>query len=230
MSKIKFNLCTLEGNTELEVNYENLFAIGYAGRNIEKTMEHIKELEEQLGVPAPKKIPTIFQCSNLILTQDESIHVVGEKTCGEVEYIIIYTGGKIYIGIGSDHTDRELESVSVPKAKQVCPKPIGIDVWNYEEVKDHWDEIKVESYQIVDGQEVVYQIGTLADILPVEIIIKELEDRVGNIENSIIYSGTVPVVNGFKYGTKFKSKMVDLKLNRQLASNYNINVISEEER
>lgn len=76
---------------------------------------------------------------------------------GEVEYIIITQGDEIYIGLGSDHTDRKLESASVPKAKQVCPKPIGHDIWKYSDLKDHWDSIKLNSYQTVDGKEIPYQ-------------------------------------------------------------------------
>lgn len=57
MSKINFTLEKANGSEALELNYERVFAIGYAGRNMEKTMEHIKELEEQLGVPAPKRHP-----------------------------------------------------------------------------------------------------------------------------------------------------------------------------
>ena len=118
MSKINFTLEKANGSEALELNYERVFAIGYAGRNMEKTMEHIKELEEQLGVPAPKRIPTIFQCGNYTLTQEKDLHFVGEKTCGEVEYVIIIKDGKRYIGVGSDHTDRALESASVPNTKQ----------------------------------------------------------------------------------------------------------------
>lgn len=230
MSTIKFNLNKLDGIEEIEMNYDELLIIGYAGRDMEKTMEHIKELEEELGVAPPKKIPTIFQCSNLILSQDENLQFVGNKTAGEIEYVIILIDGKKYIGIGSDHTDRELESVSVLKSKQVCPKPIGLDIWDYEEVKDHWDEIKLVSTQIVDGEEVVYQDGSLADILTPDKILDELYERVGNIKNSIIYSGTVPLVDGFKFGQTFKGEMIDTKLNRKLSLKYNIIEISEEER
>lgn len=230
MSTIKFNLHKLDGVTEITMNYDELLVIGYAGRDMDKTMEHIKELEEELGVAPPKQIPTIFQCSNLLLTQDEDLQFVGNMTSGEVEYVIVLIDGKIYIGIGSDHTDRHLESVSILKSKQVCAKPIGLDIWDYEDVKDHWDEIKLNSIQIIDGEDVVYQEGSLADILVPEKILEELYNRVGDIKNSIIFSGTVPLADGFKYGQYFKSEMVDHKLNRKLTLNYRVTEISEEER
>lgn len=231
MSLINFRLHRGGQVSELAVEYSDLIVIGYAGRNIAKTMEHIKELEEELGVPAPKKIPTIFQCSNMLLTQEEEIHFIGNDSCGEVEYIIVVQGDRLYIGLGSDHTDRKLESLSVPKAKQVCPKPISRDLWDYQDLADHWDQIKLVSYQTVDGEEVPYQRGGVIDILPPETILSELKTRFGSdISHSIIYSGTVPVLNGFKYGSRFRCEMIDEKLDRKLELCYNIKVISEEER
>lgn len=230
MSNLTFTVQAGGKETPLSLNYERVFAIGYAGRNLEKTMEHIKELERDLGVPAPKKIPTIFQCGNYVLTQEKDLVFVGEKTCGEVEYVIVLKDGKIYIGLGSDHTDRELEAQSVPKAKQICAKPICPMLWDYEEVKDHWDDISLNSWQTVDGEEVPYQQGKLADILPVETILKELNERVGGIDNCVIFSGTVPVLNGFRYGSNFRYEMADAVLGRKLTSDYNVIAISEEER
>lgn len=230
MKSINFKLKRLSGEENLTLNYDELLVIGYAGRNMEKTMEHIKELEEQLGVPAPKRIPTIFECSHEVLTQEKDIKFVGSKTSGEVEYVIVLSNGKIYIGLGSDHTDRELESVSVPKSKQVCPKPICTELWDYSDLKDHWEQIKLISYQTINGVENKYQDGTLADILPVEKILEELKERVGEIQNSIIYSGTVPLLKGFAYGDNFRCMMVDEVLDRTLTLDYNVHVISEEER
>lgn len=230
MSSMEFTLQTKSGEAPFHLDYERVFAIGYAGRNMEKTMEHIRELEEQLGVPAPKKIPTIFQCGNYTLTQEHDLHFVGEKTCGEVEYVIIIKDGKRYIGLGSDHTDRALESSSVPKSKQACAKPIAGQVWDYEEMKDHWDGIKLVSYQTVDGKEIAYQNGSLADILPPDHILKELDERVGGIDNVVIFSGTVPLLNGFAFGTNFRCEMIDEVLNRKISMDYNVIAISEEER
>lgn len=111
-----------------------------------------------------------------------------------------------------------------------CAKPICDTVWEYEDVKDHWDEIELHSWQTLDGTEVLYQEGTLADILPVETILKELDERVGGIDNCVIFSGTVPVKDGFRFGSKFRYEMEDKKLNRKLSSEYEVDVISEEER
>ena len=63
MSCMNFTLVTRQGCSTFSLAYQRVFAIGYAGRNMEKTMEHIRELERDLGVPAPQKIPTIFPVS-----------------------------------------------------------------------------------------------------------------------------------------------------------------------
>lgn len=224
---------TLESDSKsrkIEVNHQNLFAIGYAGRNIEKTLEHIRELERDLGVPAPQKIPTIFQCSNLLLTQEPEFHVIGERTCGECEYVIVMNAKKIYIGVGSDHTDRELESASVPKAKQVCPKPVGNVLWDYDEIKGHFDEIAIRSWQRLGDEKILYQDGYLADILPVETILEELRTRVGDIGDAVVFSGTVPALEGFKFGSEFSAKLIDERLSRALTCDYKVIVVSEGER
>lgn len=230
--KIKFKVKGKDNSSigQIEFDLNRLLIVGYSGSNIEKIKEHIKELKEHLGVPEPKRIPTIFECSRELLTTEKNIKFIGDMTSGEVEYLIIKHSNEIYIGIGSDHTDRKLESISVPKAKQICPKPIGEEVWLYKDVKEHWNEIEAESYQNIDRKKVLYQKGKLSEILPVEKIISELENRVGNIEDSVIFSGTVPLVSTFKYGNEFICKIFDKNNNSTLNLNYKINKISEEEK
>ncbi|MEX6494411.1 DUF2848 family protein [Fusobacterium animalis] len=230
--KIKFKVKGENDSSigQIEFDLNRLLIVGYSGSNIEKIKEHIKELKEHLGVPEPKKIPTIFECSKELLTTEKEIKFVGNMTSGEVEYLIIKHSNEIYIGIGSDHTDRKLESISVPKAKQICPKPVGDEVWLYKNIKEHWNEIEAESYQNINGQKILYQKGKLSEILPVEKIILELENRVGNVEDSIIFSGTVPLESTFKYGDEFICKIFDKNNNSSLNLNYKINKISEEEK
>lgn len=223
---MRFIVETNVNEYELQINPERIFVIGYSGSNVEKIMEHIKELEEKLGVKPPEKIPTIFEVSREIVTQNTDLFFVGNKTSGECEYVIIKKDDKYYIGLGSDHTDRELESYSITKAKQVSLKPISDKVWEYDEIKNHMNSIKLFS----DYDGVRYQEGTLADIISVEQIMKELNDRVGEIGDCIIYSGTVPLVDDYRYGSKFFMELNDEELDRKITKEYYINIIPSNAR
>lgn len=222
---MKYNLITKQGITKEEFDLERLIVIGFAGKDIEKTMEHIHELEAE-GIKCPKAVPVVYQCSRELLTTDDTIEVIDDKTSGEVEYLILVRDGKYYIGIGSDHTDRKLEAVSIHKSKQVCLKPYAEDFWAYDEIKDHFDEIKLVSSQIIGGKEVTYQSGVTSDLLPLEHILAKVEKEI-NTNNSLIYTGTVPLKDGFKFGQTFSCKLIDEKLNREIALSYNISVIPE---
>ena len=59
---------------------------------------------------------------------------------------------------------------------------------------------------------------------------KELDERVGGIDDCVIFSGTVPVLDSFQYGSSFRYEMSDEILGRKITSAYNVIVISEEER
>jgi len=214
------------GNLEtLEFELENLIVVGFAGKDIEKTMEHIKELEAE-GIKCPKTVPVIYQCSKTTLTNDKNIEVIGNKTSGEVEYLVLIQNGEYYIGIGSDHTDRELEAVSIHKSKQVCNKPYCTTFWRYEDVKDHFDELELQSTQVIEGKVVQYQKGVTSDLLSLETIVKKVKEEV-SVDNCLIYTGTVPLLDGFKFGEEFSCKLLDHKLNRTLNLSYSINVIEE---
>lgn len=222
---MNYNVITRQGVIREEIELAKLIVVGFAGKDIQKTMEHIHELECE-GIKCPQSVPVVYQCSRQLLTTADHIEVIGGKTSGEVEYLILVRDGKYYIGLGSDHTDRALEAISIHKSKQVCLKPYAPDFWPYDEIKDHFDAIKLVSSQIIDGQEVEYQAGVTSDLLPLERIIAEVEQAVG-IANSLIYTGTVPLQDGFKFGSQFSCRLIDEKLQRELALRYRITVIPE---
>lgn len=222
---MKYNVITKQGILKKETMIESLIVVGFAGRDIEKTMEHIHELEAE-GIKCPKNVPVVYQCSKEILTTADSIEVIADKTSGEVEYIVLVADGQYYIGLGSDHTDRSLEAVSIHKSKQLCLKPYAEDFWAYEDIKGHFDQIKMLSTQIIDGQEVEYQAGFTNDLLPLERIISEVEKELST-DNCLIYTGTVPLKGGFKFGSKFSCKLVDPVLDRVLCLTYDVKVIDE---
>ena len=69
-------------------------------------------------------------------------------------------------------------------------------------------------------------------LIPVILDILVLPNGIANRlrTNLFRFSGTVPVKDGFRFGSKFRYEMEDKKLNRKLSSEYEVDVISEEER
>ena len=207
MSKMKFLLMTKDGAQEKEINYDQVFAIGYAGRNMEKTMEHIRELEEQLRSSGPEENSDDISVRHVSADPGKRPAFYRGK---DLRGSGICDGGDrrkaFYIGLGSDHTDRELEGMSVLKAKQICAKPIGTILWDYEEIKEHWETIKPYSYQTVDGGGDSLSAGNSGRHHGSGMILKELDERVGNVTDAVIYSGTVPLTEGFRYGDRIQMR------------------------
>ena len=75
--------------------------------------------------------------------------------------LLIENDDRVYVGVGSDHTDRKLEEWDIPRAKQICPNIIGPKVWALEDVAGHWDELTLRCRQVVDSAEILYQEGKL---------------------------------------------------------------------
>lgn len=220
-----FKIVTKNGESVISADIKNLMVVGFSGKDVEKTMEHIHELEKE-GVKCPSEVPVPYQCDPQIVTRKEIIDVIGPKTSGETEYLILCHEWKFYIGIGSDHTDREMEAVSIHKSKQVCLKPCSVEFWDYEEVKDHLPQLRLISTQVVDGKEIDYQNGVAGDLLPFDVIIEKVQKEVP-LEDCLIYTGTVPLLNGFRFGEQFSARLVDDQLGRELSLTYKIHVIDE---
>ncbi len=140
---------------------------GWTGRDAAGIQHHIHELE-LLGVPPPSTVPLYYRVSALMLTQDQSIEVLGDTSSGEVEPVLFFTAGEWWLTVGSDHTDRKVETYSVAVSKQMCPKPIGTVAWRWSDVVGHQDELQLRSRIFENGQWVDYQTGTLAAIRPLE--------------------------------------------------------------
>ena len=226
MTTQTFTLIDTQGTSEITINFDLLIAVGFAGRDLKKTQEHIDELAE-IGVRPPSKIPMLYVCQTQCLTRTDEIQVVGRETSGEVEYVIVLKDGEIFIGLGSDHTDRGLEKVGIFKAKQICAKPMAPVLWRYSEIKTHWDSIQIRSWQTKDGREFPYQDGTLEAILTVEQVLAYVEEEYPDLRNAVLFSGTVPVLNGFEFGDSFRAQLHDPVLGRVITQNYAIKVISD---
>ncbi len=208
----------------LSFSYGRMINAGYVGKNQEEVRRHIDELAAK-GIPGPKSIPVLFPVVCSALTTDSQIEVYGGETSGEVEYVLcIVTEDEIYVGLGSDHTDRHLEETDIPRAKQICPNLMSRMVWPLDEVEGHWDDLLMRASVIKDGQDTLYQEGRLGLLLnPGELMAFVKSKIPGPLENLILYSGTMGMLTGeFIFSEKFSAQLIDEKLNRRLEISYDV--------
>jgi hypothetical protein len=221
--RIAFWLERKRGKKErVEVDVGKVYCAGYTSRDQENVTKHVEELRK-LGVPAPEKTPTVYMVAPyLVLTDEEpgAVDVKGFETSAEVEYVALF-GEETYITVGSDHTDRWLEKVSVERAKQACPKIMSSTMWLYSDLKDHWDRIVIRSF-VVNGGKKLYQEGNLGEILPVE----RLADILNLKKESLLFSGTIPVKGGKVIcANEYEIDMEDPLLDRRISLEYRVTPI-----
>ncbi|MDY0393737.1 DUF2848 family protein [Virgibacillus halophilus] len=219
----------IEGE-EAKLKINKAYCIGYSGRDKEKTWMHIKELTE-IGVPEPNEVPSLYPVGVRTVTQFESIEVIGDQTSGEAEIVLIFGDSlrEAYITVGSDHTDRSLETVDINKSKQVCDKPFAAKAWKIDSILQYWDQLVLSSEMMVNGQWCKYQENTISSIISLEEIKDFLEKKQVALTNSIVFSGTVPLLDGFKYGERFRAALFDPITNDTISIEYEVTDIAVKE-
>lgn len=199
---------------------------GWAGRNDDAIRHHIEELEA-LGVPAPSAVPLFYRVSAALFTTAGRLEAVGPDSSGEVEPLLVHgEDGRIRLGLGSDHTDRALETHSVALSKQVCGKPVAPEFWDFAEVEPHADSVELRAW-IRDGEDedwTLYQQGTLADLRPLRDLIAGARAAHGDdafSPGSAMLCGTFPVVaGGIRPARHFSMAMHDPVLGRTIRHCY----------
>jgi hypothetical protein len=217
MRNLELTVCDRAGNHPLLFPVRRVVNAGYVGRNQDAVRAHIEELARE-GIP-------LFPFLSANLTTAGEIEVIGGTTSGEVEYVLLLDGGEIFVGVGSDHTDRALERDSIVKSKQICANVLSREVWRHDEVKPHWDDLVLRSWvrQTATDAEVLYQEARLATILSAEALLALVRSRVSDDRHDgmVIYSGTIPLKSGHTiYGETFRAELFDPVLGRSLSCVY----------
>ena len=171
----------------------------------------------------------LFRSLSDNITTGNEIEVVGSKTSGEVECVLLLHREDIFVGVGSDHTDRDLERQSIIKSKQICPNILSRKVWRYKEVQPRWDELLLQSWVKRDhgDEEILYQKAYLGSLLSaadlLELVESKMDDWSDGKQGLVIFSGTVPILTkDFMYGSSFRGELIDSRLNRMLTCDYRI--------
>lgn len=194
---------------------------GWAGRDAAAVEAHIRELEV-LGLTRPSHTPVFYRVASSLLTTTDDIEVVGGETSGEVEFVLVMLDDGLWVGLGSDHTDRGLERMSVALSKQLCAKVMAPVLWRYEEVAPHWDRLVLRSWAHRSGERHRYQDATVAAILPPERLIALYEPSAALETGAALFSGTVATVEAIAPADLFEMELDDPVLNRRLQHRYRI--------
>jgi hypothetical protein len=223
MSTVAVTLIERDGQTRpVSLSVKDVLLAGYTGRDRAKVLAHIHELEE-LGVAPPDRIPSVYVVAPSLVTTADNVNASGPETSGEVEFWAALTADGLLIGVGSDHTDRKHEAIDVAVSKTMCPKPVSRAVWRYDDVRDHWDQIEVRSWVTDDAGRRVYQEGRLDAFMTLEDVLAAVRDAgYPDLEDRVIFGGTLPTVEGFVYGRRFEAELRDPVLGRSLNLAYDV--------
>ena len=205
--------------TSRDVPSDDAVVPGWTGRDAAAVEKHIRELEA-LGVKRPATTPIFYRVSAARLTTDAEIEVVGEKSGGEVEFVLLRHGGRMWVGTGSDHTDREVETYGVTVSKQMCDKPIASVFWAFDEVAPHWDKLMLRAHVTENGARVLYQEGPVAAMLaPDDLITRYAKD--GRLaDDTLMFCGTLAARGGVRPTVRFEFELEDPVMGRRIAHAY----------
>jgi hypothetical protein len=227
-----------------EITIDQAVIAGWTGRDPAAVEKHIKELEA-LGVKRPATTPIFYRVSAARLTTDDSIEAVGESSGGEVEFVLLQHGGKLWVGTGSDHTDREVETYGVTVSKQMCDKPLAPDFWAFDDVAPHWDRLLLRAHVVEGGKRILYQEGAVTAMMDPRALIeraygasKDARERAGAAsqdareragarlpEGTVMFCGTLAAHGGVRATNEFAFELEDPVLGRKIAHAYRVQTL-----
>ena len=208
-------------STPLTLAIDRAVIAGWTGRDPVARDRHIAELEA-LGIARPASTPIYYRVAARRLTQDDRIEVSGGDSSGEVEFVLIGWQGRIFVGCGSDHTDRKVESYGVTVSKQMCDKPIAGVLWELEDVIGHWDRMILRAHAVIAGERVLYQEGTLDGMLPVKDLIARGFGEAGLPDGCAMFGGTFAAKGGIRSASRFEFELEDPVLKRTIRHGYDV--------
>ena len=223
LSRLVLNQLTFDiGGARCTAGIDTLIVAGWTGRNQAAVDHHIAELAA-LGVKPPRHVPCFYRVGANLLTNATVIDVAGSDSSGEVEFVLLSLADGLHIGVGSDHTDRKIEGHSVTVSKQMCPKPLGGELWKFSDVEGHWDELVLRSWVTRRGRRDLYQEGPVTTLLaPRGLMARYLGKPEVLPIGAAMYGGTLPVHGVIGGGERFEIELDDPRLSRKLQHAYEV--------
>ncbi len=205
-----------------ELAPKTLIVAGWTGRDEKALNHHIEELAA-IGVPRPSSVPVFYRISTANLTQIAHLEVLGPDTSGEAEPVIVAMQDGLWLGVGSDHTDRKAETMGIALSKQLCAKVVGKTLWRLDEVATHWDRLILRAHVTIDGRRVKYQEGPLSAMRNPS----DLMSRAGAefVTGTVMFCGTLGAIGGIRPAAHFSAVLEDPILGREMSCKYDVDVL-----
>jgi Protein of unknown function (DUF2848) len=221
MFDLAFTIDAQGTTTPLTLAIDQAVIAGWTGRDPVARDKHIAELEA-IGVARPATTPIYYRVSARRITTTDSIEVSGNDSSGEVEFVLIGWQGRVFVGLGSDHTDRKVETYSVTVSKQMCDKVMAPVLWELEEVAGHWDQMILRAHAWIDGARVLYQEGTLDSMLSFADLIQGGFGGKGLPDGCAMFGGTFAAKGGIRPASRFEYELEDPVLKRSIRHAYDV--------
>lgn len=202
----------------------HLTIAGWTGRDEAAVRHHIEELAA-IGVPPPSSVPVFYRVSAANLTHATRLEVLGGDSSGEAEPVLVSREDGLFLGLGSDHTDRKAEAAGIALSKQLCGKPVAPALWRFEEVEAHWDALELSSSIVEGGAEVTYQRGTLAAMRHPRDLMALRPGGPALPPGHAMFCGTLGAIGGIRPSTRFAMRLRDPVLGRVIEHAYEIAVL-----
>jgi hypothetical protein len=207
------------------IKIRELVIAGWTGRDPAAVEKHIAELEA-LGVRRPASTPIFYRVAAARLTTADTIEAVGAASSGEVEFVLLRHGGALWVGAGSDHTDREAETYGVTVSKQMCDKPVASAFWAFGDVAGHWDRLLLRSHVVDgDGRRSLYQEGPVTAMLDPAALTAHYAGRDRLPDGTAMFCGTLPAHGGVRPAERFEFELEDPVRGRTIRHGYAIKVL-----
>jgi hypothetical protein len=226
-----FDRQSARGNDRIAFDAKELIMAGWTGRDAAAVEHHVAELAA-LGVPGPSRVPLLYRLDPALLAGPVAeIQVLGEATSGEVEAVLVALADGLWVGLGSDHTDRAMEPAGVAISKQLCRKPMAAGLWRFEEVTPHWDQLMLRAHIIEAGERRLYMQSALAAVRRPEELIAAYVQEHGLPENTplppgtVMFLGAITAQGGIRPAPRFEMTLEDSVLGRALHHAYDIRTL-----
>lgn len=195
-----------------EVEVSRLVVAGFTARDTAANEAHAAELAAA-GIATPEQLPLFVDLPVDLLTLASRLDVDSGWTSGEVEPVLVCDPGGWLVGIGSDHTDRELEREDIGRSKAACGKVMAPALLPLDVYEAQADQLRLRCWAGDGDGRQLYQDAPASTLQPAERVVEQLVQRLGldteDVDGTVVFLGTVPLrTSGFVYSDAYAAELV----------------------